>query len=480
MMSTIVNEKRMTFKELEQKVFDHACEYGRNIIKSILETHDVELMESRDKGALRNKGFRQTTVKTVMGSVGYDRRIYETKDDEGHKAWVYLLDQEMQMEKIGMISSNLAEKIADVVSENSYHSTAEIISSTSGQAISHGGAWNLVQKLGERISEEETARVSEMDAGCERGEREIKLLFEEMDGVWLKMQGEGHKKVPKREIKVAVMYEGWVEDGKDNSSLSNRRVLAGMEKSREFHDKREAQIRNVYNADEIVYRILNGDGGSWVEDPYDPERVFQLDPFHIESEIKKKLPEKKAASEAKELFHVGEYDGLLGFIDTYATSVATSDEEDKRSKKALELLSYLGNNREGLVPWQKQRDDYPEAPEGIVYKNMGVMENQNFTIITKRMKGGRRRWSENGANHMAKLLYTKENKELIETIGRYAHGLVYARPVEEILKTLSAAKAPKKDGKGSPYLDNTKHYMPILDAAQTEARKTFRKIFACA
>lgn len=77
--------------------------------------------------------------------------MYQTKDEEGHKVWVYLLDKEMQMDKIGLISTNLAEKVANVVTDNSYHATAEIISSTSGQTISHGGAWLLVQRLGERI-----------------------------------------------------------------------------------------------------------------------------------------------------------------------------------------------------------------------------------------------------------------------------------------------------------------------------------------
>lgn len=88
------------------------------------------------------------------------------------------VSQKMQMDKIGLISTNFAKKIANVVTDNSYHTTAEIISSTSGQTIRHGGTWLLVQKLGECISEEETARVKEMDASGGKGEKEIKLLFE--------------------------------------------------------------------------------------------------------------------------------------------------------------------------------------------------------------------------------------------------------------------------------------------------------------
>lgn len=79
---------------------------------------------------------------------------------------------------------------------------------------------------------------------------------------------------------------------------------------------------------------------------------------------------------------------------------------------------------------------------------------------------------------MAKLLTCRENNELVETIDRYTDGMIMAEPIEEIMKTLSAAKAPKKDGKGNPYIDLINHHMPILEAMQTNARKIFRKAFA--
>ena len=109
------------------------------------------------------------------------------------------------------------------------------------------------------------------------------------------------------------------------------------------------------------------------------------------------------------------------------------------------------NNKAGLLPYQERGIKIPEAKPGIVYKDMGVQENQNCTAITMRMKHRRMRWSVHGANNMAKALYRKENRELIDTIERYTDGLVFAMQMEEIVKTLSAAKGPKKDGKGYQY-----------------------------
>jgi hypothetical protein len=247
-----------------------------------------------------------------------------------------------------------------------------------------------------------------------------------------------------------------------------------MEGSHEFHKKREAQIESVYNGDEILYRILNGDGGPWIKDPYEPDTIYQLDPFHVHQEIKRKInKDKEAGKEITRLYENEKVDELLGFIEIYADSVESDDEADTRAKKARELLTYLGNNKEGLLPYQSRGLDLPEPPKGIRYGNMGVQENQNFTVITKRMKGGRKRWSPGGGNNMGKLLYRRENGELTETVNRYSEELTFDVRLMEIVTILSAAKSPKHDGRGNPYPDVINMHVPLRDAIQTASRKAF-------
>lgn len=107
---------------------------------------------------------------------------------------MFLLDQAMGMDQIGLISTNFAEKIAMTVTEAPYRTTADIISHICGQRISAQGVWNMMQRLGERIDEEERRAVSQMKAEQAKGTRSLLVLFEEMDGVWLFMQDEHHKK----------------------------------------------------------------------------------------------------------------------------------------------------------------------------------------------------------------------------------------------------------------------------------------------
>lgn len=74
-MKTIVEEKLVSFKTLEQKIFAYVCELGCEITKIILEYYDDELAASRDTKQYRDKGGRKTSIKTVYGEVEYWRRV---------------------------------------------------------------------------------------------------------------------------------------------------------------------------------------------------------------------------------------------------------------------------------------------------------------------------------------------------------------------------------------------------------------------
>ena len=96
----------------------------------------------------------------------------------------------------------------------------------------------MMQRLGERIDEEEQYAVKEMHADRAQGEKVIPVLFEEVDGIWLHMQNSNHKKMKKQEMKVFSMYEGWDKEQKKRSSLVEKTMFVGMESSQIFHEKK--------------------------------------------------------------------------------------------------------------------------------------------------------------------------------------------------------------------------------------------------
>ena len=130
-------------------------------------------------------------------------------------------------------------------------------------------------------------------------------------------------------------------------------------------------------------------------------------------------------------------------------------------------------HKDELARYTARNIDIPKAPDGIVYKNMGVQENQNCTVITLRMKGKRKSWAEKSAANMVRLLYYRENKELMNAVDRYTDGAVWIEPIKSKLdKPLSAAKAAMVYAKGkNRYYDTFNVHLPILDSTNSSTAK---------
>ena len=209
MMSSMIKENGVTFKELEKNIYAWVCQIGREFTKEFLERYDRMLMEDRDKKKYRNKGARQTTVKTVYGEVTYQRMVYEVTEEDGTKRFAYLLDETLELDHVGLISTNMAELLVKGITELSYRECAMQVSEMTGQAISAMGVWNVIQALGEKVCEEEAELTEEYKKGHLKGEKEVPVLFEEADGVYIKLQGKDRKreKQDKAEIKIGIAYD---------------------------------------------------------------------------------------------------------------------------------------------------------------------------------------------------------------------------------------------------------------------------------
>ena len=405
MMKTMIAENGVTFKELEKNIYKWICQIGQEFTKEFLERYDQMLMKERDKSRYRHKGLRQTTVKTVYGEVTYSRVIYEVMEDDGTKHFVYLLDETLELENIGLISTNMAELLVKGITEQSYRACAAQISETTGQTISAMGVWNVIQALGVKVCEAEKELTQAHKQGKVHGEKEVPVLFEEADGVYIKLQGKARRKngQDKAEMKIGIAYDGWKRIGKDRYELANKVIVAGFAHAKEFHEYREAAIAEIFNLDEVSQRILNADGASWIKKVKDKSTCFQLDPYHRNKVIKEKIHNKQAQKDILDLLQEEKIEEVFHYLELYKNSLS----EDAEIEDAEELTGYYENNREGLLPYQSQGLELPENPEGLEYRNMGTMENHVWSVIAKRMKHNHTSWSKRGGNHLAKILAKK-------------------------------------------------------------------------
>lgn len=471
-MNNNITKEVISFNDLEKNIFNFVCFIGRFLTECILAKEDL-ILHKEIKKKYRNKGYATTVIKTVYGEVKYKRHKYIKINEEGKEIVITPLDERLKVEKIGLVSKNLADKIVEIATENSFRDTSEIVNKTTNANVSHQVCWKVVQEVGESIKADEENMLNRMYANELKPDKEVKVLFEEEDGVWLKMQGKKHQKMPKQELKVGTIYEGITKD-KKRRKLVNKRVFAGFEDSDTFHEKRESQVRSIYNVKRIEKRLLNGDGATWIKDQYTNDKIYQLDPFHVNQAIKKNIAiDKEVAKEVTKLYKQCKIDEMLKYINTYIDSVETDNKFDTRSLKAKELYTYLFNNKEYLVPYKKRIIDLPKPPEGISYNNMGVQENQNCTVITMRMCGGRKRWSVDGGNHMAKILYTKENNELQKAIDETPIQVDIKDIILNGLEVFSAGKIPTTIGSGSKYIETMNAHVMLRDVARTDSLNAF-------
>ena len=433
------NSQEINFSELITKVFDELMKCGQEIVKDYLEKADDKILSERDKKRYRCKGIRKTAVKTKLGVIEYDRRIYF--DNENHKH-TFLLDENISAQKIGLVDDEMCSSISDMICIMSYRKVAETITETTGLDISHNAVWDIVQKQGEKKIEE-TEKLSKLLSQNKLvGNIGTKLLYEEADGDWLKLQGKDRiKHGPSKEMKIGIAYDGVIyhpmKDGKVRRELDNKVAYASFETAGSFRKHKDAAIAAVYNVDEIELRIKNGDGAQWIQKNSDSDCICVLDEYHRNKKITECVRDKDIAENLRELLFSGQYQLLLDTIEAYMNSI----EDTEQVNKLGELYHYYSENFEALPDYYSRGISIPETrkPGVIHHARLGSMESNVFTIIGNRMKGGRACWSIKGGNNLAALLCSYHASQPSYSVADHK---IKQKPV------LSASKIKETSGNG--------------------------------
>lgn len=403
----ISNSEMQSFGKLIATAFELAMEFGRKLVVRALELRDQELAETRDKKRFRSKGKRWTSIKTKLGVVEYQRTVYVDNAAPEGRSCVYLLDEALDIDKVGLVSEDVCQAAATAVCETSYRGAAKLISETTGLSISAQGVWNILQSLGRRQKAgiEQHAKRAEQHFGT--GVIESKLLYEENDGIHLKLQGESRRKYGRdKEMKVGIAYDGatWQigKDKKKRRTLDNKVAYASFESAQDFMKNKEGLVASRFNVDEIELRVINGDGAQWIRKHGDANCISVLDKFHRNRKITECVRDPEFAALVRELLYAGRIDDTLACIEAQMNSVA-----DKQEEALLkELYSYYANNKDALLGYYDRGITIPATriPGQIHHARLGSMESNVFTLIGNRMKGRRACWSERGANNLALIL----------------------------------------------------------------------------
>lgn len=445
-----INEKNIKFYELEKQIYKLVCELGCNILKEILENQDKEIMNNRDKKEYRHKGYKNNTIKTIMGEVEYKRAIY-LKNNK----YTYLLDNMFNIETIGKISTNLAEvMLKTIVNTTSYRKGATEIQNTTNETISHEALNNLVWAVGKKIEEKEKEEIKLFkEEKLVKGTKEVQALFEEADGLWVNLQGKDRKEQiekykkkcekqnkeykelnsVKTELKLHVVYEGWLKNS-NRHELINKSYITGMMSSKTLEKLRNARIYQKYDEEKIKLRAMNGDGARWIKNICTKDTISQKDSFHIQQEIIRDIKNEEYREELIRIIETKRYNEVQNYIENLKFEVGG---EEKAVNKLKKLQSYL---KDGLPRYQdilkEQGRELPQAPNGIEYRDMGTMESQIFSVLKVRLMSGRKSFLKDGASYLAKVCaeYT-ETKGDIE-LEKIESEIPIDNSIEEYIKEI--------------------------------------------
>ena len=475
---TTIAEKHPDFKTFERSFFEMMCRIACEEMRQYLEWRDKSIMAERDSKQYRQVGIRETTIKTVMGEVRFKRRYYRGLDG----SYVFLLDEEIGLsDNYGLVSENLAEQIVAECTEKSFRKAAAGICENTGQGISSMGAWNILQQYGMAIEQQETRlhELEESGSVGHLGNISTPVVCEEYDDVWISMQRkkrlkkgqpvpDDRKRIGKKPMHAGIAYTGWSETVAERFSLVDKIAYASFGKAKDFAHTFEVLLQNRFDIDGVQQRITNGDGESWIRTASEEkDTILQLDPFHRSQAVVRYVSDKDDRQLIFDAIGEKDVEQVLSVISALRTTAT----EEKEIKKLDKLHGYFNSNKDSFLTWQERGLELPNAPDGIVYRNMGVMESSNCDLLTQRMKHRKGSWSEQGANHMAKILCIRKTIGLETIFGE----LPQAEPAEAYAEPLSSSKAPAHDGKGygAQWLYAQ---MPFEGAMKTNGREAIRNM----
>ena len=382
------------FDRLEKAIYHMIMDMASDIFKILLEEYDEEILENRDKRRYRNIGLRNQNLKTIFGTVQYKRHLYF---DRKKGSYVFLLDENLELETVGNYTVNLVDRIKQLVTEVPYREVEEQLENLTNIRLSHQSVWNLVQKLGGEIYSD----YEDMKNKKQSGMIDTEILFEEHDGVYLKSREKSNDKGI--EVKAGTLYTGWEKTGENKYKLENKVVFAAAISCEKFLEIKENLAGYTYDMYKVKHRVMNCDGAGWTFRNSDQTSIKQLDFFHIKQSIYLAINDKKQIKTLYGMLINKEYDKMLEHIKV----IKNGCNDVKRKKRVDDLYRYLSTHREELERY-KTKLKYNGIKE---LRNMGIQENQNYILITKRMKHRRMAWTKKGATNLALLVCDEINSK---------------------------------------------------------------------
>lgn len=456
----IVSNEKVNFNSLEENIYKKMMELGRKLIQDELRMIDKLIKEYRDKAVFKVKDVQTTTIKTKLGEIIIARRRYKMVIN-GITKYVYLLDELLEISEFGEYSQSVVEMITREITKKSYRETAKTISEDTDSYISYTAVRNIVLALGKKIKKLEEEKIKLYEQGKIEGSKEVRYVFCEHDGIYVKKQkskkNKGKKKFKVKhfkknknkkkkrngiELKIAVIHEGKEARYTNDYKLKNKIIVGTASKASQLKRIEDATIGTTYKEHEIKNVVINGDGADWTGSIVEgAKELFQLDMAHIQKKIYMAVSDEEHLKKMQEIVYTEQAQDIFNLIYNYKVELET-DNKMTELEKVTELEEYLRNNQDGLLRYQyrlgykeEQLEEYKET-----LPSLGSEESQMYCVCRDRMKKNRTSWSTEGAEAMLKVIMNKMNGTLTEVITNRAKEKILEELAQRIPEPVKVRK----------------------------------------
>lgn len=414
-----ITNNEIKFNDLEEKMWKKKMQEGLEELKNQLRIIDNQLLKDKNNTELEVKDFQKTTIKCKFGDLEFYRRRYRLTKD-GKTKMVYLLDIYLELGYSGQYSQSIVELVLKEATEKSYRKTAETIRETTNVSITHTAARKILIDFSQKhIEKLEKEKLKLYEKGYIEGQKELKMIYEESDGIYISKQNKKKNKKLRKgkklksEIKIGVVHEGFEKRYNNDFRVKNKQMIATIKSAKYFKRLIDMTIGTTYKENTIEKIIINADGAGWCKDIAEsPKERYQLDMFHIQKRITEAVTNKEYKMLMSNIVKTNKPKDIFNIIYNYKVELEY-DENEEELKKVKELEEYLQNNEKGLLRYQYDlglRQEEIEKLEETEYRNLGTEESQMYCGCRKRMKKNRTSWSDEGAEAMVKVIsYIKSN-----------------------------------------------------------------------
>lgn len=446
-------------------LLDIAWEMARGtfleVVREVLETVDQAILETRDKQRYEAKQFCNRRFEVGLGYLEFARRQYWDREKQD---WAYLLDEALQIPEGQRVSDWLRARAVEAAADaRSYRAAADEIQRQFGyRVLSHESIRQYTVQVGETLAKQ-MARPQ-----VERERRQAKLVFVEADGFWPGMQQRR-----KREVRVAVTYEGWEKrsPGSETQTLVHRQDMV-IPWGQDVWEQVRDQLELEYDLSE-TWVVINGDRAAWIRQgvEYFPRALYQVDRFHLMRDLKRALRNQpEYGAEAKEAVQAGDADRVLRVL----TLAEKGAKEVKERDVIRKLRRDLARMPEAICDYRVQLRSRGVSTEEL--QGMGVAESAVARYSVRLRQGGGRSWSPHGLMAMAHVLVAKF-RGILRLAVRQTERLA---GLEEVLSDAPVRVRQRVVDAVSERLDWARHgHVPALNLGRNASgglSRTFRRL----